>query len=175
MTSKQKPDLSADQNVASRLTAAISHFHQGQREHARQEFGAIWQQLKDTPDPYRACILAHFMADTQDRLEDELYWDIIALDAAFQALSATGASRSGDLDVNTFLPSLHLNLGDDYLRLGDDVKSAEQLCLAQKALKALPDSPYCVTIRGGITRLEEQLNGARRSLAASPGALPDEN
>jgi hypothetical protein len=56
------------------------------------------------------------------------------------------------------MPSLHLNLGDDYLRLGDRAACQRHLAAGMAATADLPDTPYASMIRGGLDRLAERLN-----------------
>jgi len=57
-------------------------------------------------------------------------------------------------------PSLHLNLGDGYLRQGRRVLAREQLTAGIAALNALPDDGYGAMIRGGLIGLHKRLTQA---------------
>ena len=61
------------------------------------------------------------------------------------------------------MPSLHANLAEDYLKLGDAATASEQLALARGFLGELQDDGYGRMVRGGI-----ELIGRR--LAAMGGA-----
>ena len=94
------------------------------------------------------CAAAHHLADLQESPRDEVTWDIRALEAA----------RSADpAEVRGFFPSLHLNLGDVYRRLGDLPRAREHLEAAQADLDTLDDDGYGQMIRGGVARLAERL------------------
>ncbi|MGW6741746.1 hypothetical protein ACWGDX_13630 [Streptomyces sp. NPDC055025] len=65
-----------------RIGQAVMLFHGGDREEARNRFGALWTEIGEAGDPLHRCTLAHYMADTQDDPGDELAWDLRALTAA---------------------------------------------------------------------------------------------
>ncbi|GHE92801.1 hypothetical protein GCM10017786_26860 [Amycolatopsis deserti] len=94
------------------------------------------------------CAAAHFLADRQDSPEEELLWDLRALEVAAAADPA---------EVRGFFPSLHLNLGDVYRRLGDVPRAREHLAAARAEIGTLEDDGYGRMIRGGIARLAERL------------------
>lgn len=68
--------------VMTRIGQAIMLLHAGDREEARNRFGVIWSEIGESGEALHRCTLAHYMADTQDDLEDELAWDLKALKAA---------------------------------------------------------------------------------------------
>lgn len=55
-------------------------------------------------------------------------------------------------------PSLHLNLGDGYLRQGRTPEARDQLNGGLAALSALPDDGYGAMVRRGLTGLEERIS-----------------
>jgi hypothetical protein len=59
--------------------------------------------------------------------------------------------------VRGFYPSLHLNLGEDYRKLGDIAAAREQLTLARSRLDALCDDDYAAGIRLALDGLAERL------------------
>ncbi len=54
-------------------------------------------------------------------------------------------------------PSLHLNLGDGYLRQGRVDEAGEQLDAGLAAVDGLGDDGYGAMVRGGLDRLAERL------------------
>jgi len=60
--------------------------------------------------------------------------------------------------VRGFYPSLHLNLGDVYHRLGDLELARAHLRLGQAALGALGDDGYGQMVRSGLDRLADRLS-----------------
>ena len=133
----------------------------GEREAARHIFAAVWEQIGgEDGDPLHRCGLAHAMADVQDDVHEELVWDLRALDAA-ELTSDERASRAGvTTPVAGFYPSLHLNLGECYRKLGELDLAREHLERGQAAVGALADDGYGQMVRGGLERLAERLSPA---------------
>ena len=75
-----------------------------------------WRATAHGDHAYR-CVIAHYLADLQSSLDDEVAWDQRALvEHAFltdEDLAPVGINSTADM-----APSLHLNLGDGYLRQG---------------------------------------------------------
>jgi hypothetical protein len=158
--------------VMERISAAVAAYGAGDRDGARQQLAEIWAEIQ-TGDPLHRCFLAHYMADLQDDVRDELRWDLRALAAADdvteERAQAFARQFNGALDVRALYPSLHLNLGDDYRRLGASAQAREHLALAQQCMHVLPDDGYGRMIRGGIAKLAERL-GAPAGTANVSGA-----
>lgn len=98
------------------------------------------------------CTIAHFLADTEEEVGAELAWDLLALEAA------TGCDRQGDVDapspeLGSFLPSLHLNVGDAYRRLGDIDRARDHARFGLGRTAALPSGGYGDMVRTGLDRL----------------------
>ncbi|WP_327120838.1 hypothetical protein OG206_27885 [Streptomyces sp. NBC_01341] len=158
--------------VMTRIGQAIMLLHAGDREEARNRFGTLWSELEECGDALHRCTLAHYMADTQDDPGDELAWDLRALIAAegmadgpakgpAGGCDATGAPR-GPRDasaVRTFIPSLHLNLAADYLKLQRFEAARAHLDLAWDAVGVLEDDGYGDAVRAEIGRLEQRMRG----------------
>ena len=73
-------------------------------------------------------------------------------------MSDERAAQAGVMSpVAGFYPSLHLNLGECYLKLGDLNRAREQLDRGQAVVGALGDDGYGQMIRGGLDRLSERL------------------
>ena len=146
--------------VMERISAAVAAYGSGDRDGARQQLAEIWAEIQ-TGDPLHRCFLAHYMADLQDDVRDELRWDLRALAAADdvteERAQAFARQFNGALDVRALYPSLHLNLGDDYRRLGAAAQAREHLALAQQCMHVLPDDGYGRMIRGGIASLAQRL------------------
>ncbi|MFI6862192.1 hypothetical protein ACIBKZ_20210 [Streptomyces sp. NPDC050421] len=147
--------------VMTRIGQAIMLLHGGDREEARNRFGALWGEIGEGGDAWHRCTLAHYMADTQDDPGDELAWDLRALSAA-QALTGRGVAPHRDaLAVRAFYPSLHLNLAADYLKLRRPAAARIHLDRARDASGVLADDSaddgYGGGIRAAIGRLERRL------------------
>lgn len=92
----------------------------------------------------------------QRDLADEVAWDEAAL-AAFAGVRDDDLTPVGIARASGMAPSLHLDLGDGYLRQGRVEDAAVQLGLAQSGLGALGDDGYVDLIRGGVSRLADRL------------------
>jgi hypothetical protein len=98
------------------------------------------------------------MADAQDDIADELAWDIRALNAALRCTDTDAQRHSEAPSIAAFMPSLHVNLAEDYFKLSDIARSKNHLASARIFLSALPDNAYAQLIRGGIERLAKHLD-----------------
>ncbi|MET7621393.1 hypothetical protein [Streptomyces sp. NPDC005408] len=159
----------SDDAVMTRIGQAIMLLHGGDREEARNRFGALWSEIGEAGEPLHRCTLAHYMADTQDDPGDELAWDLRAL-AAAEGLSEEGLSeqrlseeqparREAGVAVRAFYPSLHLNLAADYVKLQRPEAAWVHLDRARAATDALGDDGYGNGVRAAIERLEDRLRG----------------
>lgn len=145
--------------VMTRIGQAVMLLHGGDREEARNRFGALWSEIGEAGDPLHRCTLAHYMADTQDEPGDELIWDLRAL-AAVEGLSDDRLARhEAALAVRAFYPSLHLNLAADYVKLQRPGAARIHLDRARAATVALGDDGYGNGVRAAIDRLEGRLLG----------------
>lgn len=97
------------------------------------------------------------MADVQDDVRDELLWDRRALEAADLVSDEMASAAGVTSSVSGFYPSLHLNLGECYRKLGDDDQARQHLEAGLAAVGALPDDGYGHMIRGGLERLSQRL------------------
>jgi len=79
---------------------------QGQIDRARACYQKAWETAQDD---YEACIAAHYMARHQDRPEERLHWNQVALEKA----EAVDNER-----VREFYPSLYLNMGRSHELMG---------------------------------------------------------
>ncbi|CAM5548690.1 MULTISPECIES: hypothetical protein [Streptomyces] len=143
--------------VMTRIGQAIMLLHGGDREEARNRFGALWSELGADGDALHRCTLAHYMADTQDDPGDELAWDLRALTAAEGAGGGRSAQHPDLPAVRAFYPSLHLNLAADYLKLQRPDSARIHLQRARVAAASLPDDGYGDGVRAAIDRLELRL------------------
>jgi hypothetical protein len=112
------------------------------------------------------------MADVQDDERDELVWDLRAL-AAAELITTERAQEAGlTTPVRALFPSLHLNLGDVYRRLGDVQRAAEHLKRGEADVNAMAEDGYSKMIRGGLSRLAERLSTGPASPASNCGTRP---
>jgi hypothetical protein len=143
--------------IMAALGQGIEQAQRGERGAARALLAELWDRVGPAGDPLHRCAIAHAMADTQDDPREELAWDLRALDAA-ELITDERAHEAGvPGPVAGFYPSLHLNLGDVYRRLGDVDLARRHLAAGQAATDALGDDGYARMIRAGLDRLGERL------------------
>ncbi|MFG1896809.1 tetratricopeptide repeat protein [Micromonospora zamorensis] len=154
----QEQLMITDETLARINQGVQLHHHQGQREAARGLFAQIWDEIGgEQGDPLHVCVLAHSMADVQDDAHQELIWDQRALAAADLLTDDRVAQAGVPMSVAGLYPSLHLNLGECYRKLGDLGRARECLQRAQAGIGALGDDDYAQLIKGGLDRLAQQL------------------
>ncbi|MEV0357419.1 hypothetical protein AB0H71_15285 [Nocardia sp. NPDC050697] len=117
---------------------------------ARTALLELWAALGPAGDPLHRCTLAHYLADLYDDPAEALAWNIRALDAADTVTDDRVRDVHNSLTIAGFYPSLHLNLADDYRRLGSFAPAAAHLALARQHAPALGPDPYGDLIRGAI-------------------------
>jgi hypothetical protein len=136
------------EEIMERVGHAVTIGRDGDPRRAAVLLARLWDE---TDDALQRCAIAHYAADVQDRVEDELAWDLRALAAVPEPSDARFAG---------FLPSLHLNLADAYRRLGDDDAARRHLAIAAEHAPVLPDDGYGAMIRGGLAKQAELLKQA---------------
>ena len=137
------------------VIAAVGQAQQGLRGRARG--AARSSGRRPTADDHaQRCVLAHYLADREPELADEVAWDEVALREhallADDALAAIGIPSARGM-----APSLHLNLGDGYLRQGRVDEARVQLEAGLEAADALGDDAYGAMVSGGLGRLAARL------------------
>lgn len=90
----------------------------GQIDQARSIYQKAWESAQDE---YGACIAAHYVARHQDDPQKRLYWNQVALDRA-KAVT--------DGRVESFYPSLYLNMGQSYELIGKREEAKQYYDLA---------------------------------------------
>jgi len=145
-------------DVMGRVTAVVQRGQTGDRATARQELAALWAEVEQRGgDAFHRCVIAHFLADLQDDLADELAWDERALAAVAGVSDERAQEYHPSLQVRGFLPSLYLSLADDHRRLGDAERAHEFLRLAEGTIDALGDDAYGALVRSGLENLARAL------------------
>jgi hypothetical protein len=84
---------------------------QGRIEAARQRFAEAWECAMDD---YEKCVAAHYVGHLAQTPADALFWHQTALDHA---------CRTDATLVESFMPSLYVNLGHAYEQTGDAVQA----------------------------------------------------
>jgi len=152
--------MTAPDPTMARVAEAVELGQTGRATEARELFAQIWAELGPDGDPLHRVTVAHHMADLQEDPHEELAWDLRALDAVDGVTDQRAADAGATGPVAAFYPSLHLNLGEDYRKIGDAEAARRHLELGQAAAGALPDDGYGQMIRGGLEGLAQRLGEA---------------
>jgi hypothetical protein len=130
---------------------------QGDRAGARETYAALWASLDAAgdDDPIHRVWVAHVTADAQDDPAEQVRWDLVALRAADAAAERGGADG---VSVRTFYPSLHLNLGEGFRRLGDDRRARDHLAQAERHLRGHPDDDERAGIAAAVVGLRDRID-----------------
>ncbi|MEV4205553.1 hypothetical protein [Nocardia salmonicida] len=137
--------------IMARITQGVSDFRTGDPDRARAGLLAVWADIGPAGDPLHRCTLAHYLADTYDDPAEALVWDVRALDAADTLTDTRLHDHHAGLQVAGFYPSLHLNLADNFRRLGAFPAATRHIEAARERLDTLPDDDYGALIRGACT------------------------
>ncbi len=157
----------AHDHTMNTITDAVALGREGRPDDAREALLAVWASLGPQDDPLHRCTLAHYLADLYDDAAEALTWDIRALDAADSLSDARAQTFDGSLRVAAFYPSLHLNLADDYRRLGSFDAAQRQIDAARTRLHTLADDGYGATIRTAVDEVESAIRERRTEPRAS--------
>jgi tetratricopeptide (TPR) repeat protein len=120
----------------------------GRRDAAAQVFAQAWEQCTDDCE---RCIAAHYVARAQTTPEDNLRWNLEALEYA---------DAIHDGRVHGFYPSLYLNIGWAWEDLGKRDEARKYYELAAARLDSVPEGAYRETVRDGIDRGLQRVTGA---------------
>ena len=148
------------------ITAAVGVSLSGDKAAGRAALQHLWQETAER-DHAQRCVIAHYLADLEHSLEDEVRWDELALDH-YPHLERGDLAAIGIPDSRGLAPSLHLNLGDGYLRQGRPEVARAQLLAGQEGLNTLPPDGYGSLIRQGLEGLEKRLSAVQSPAQASP-------
>lgn len=122
-------------------------------DRARAKLAMLWALVGHDGDALHRCAIAHAMADVCATPEDELVWDLRALDAGVilddARLEAAGMAAS----VEGLMSSLHLNLADVYRRLGDASKAREHVAASNAAIARLAGDGYTEMVSRALSRI----------------------
>jgi hypothetical protein len=140
--------------VMAAIVAAVEQGRAGDRPGARQALETLWDE---TTDVLHRCTIAHFAADLQDSVADELRWDERALAEAGSVTEQRIQQFDSSWQVRQLLPSLHLNPADAHRRSADFTKAAHHLAAALTEIGTLPDNDYGTLIRTGAEKIDRAL------------------
>lgn len=143
--------------VMTQIGQAVGLGQRGERQDARRQLAELWDQIGRAGDPLHRVALAHAMADLQDDPHDELAWDLRALHAADEVTDDRAAQAGVTGPVAGLYPSLHLNVGEDYRKIGDLTAARHHLKLGRTAARVLGDDGYSKMIKGGLEKLGDRL------------------
>ncbi|MFE5913082.1 hypothetical protein ACFQ6B_28895 [Streptomyces wedmorensis] len=165
-TAPASPDLTMEA-----IGHAVAEGRAGGTASARQKLLGLWSTIGVTGDPLHRCSLAHYLADLYDDPAQALAWDIRALDAADAVTEQRVQEHHAGLHIAGFYPSLHLNLADNYRRLGSFEAATEHIDAARSHAPSLPRNPYGDLLRGAIQEVAEAIVRRDQSRRASaPGS-----
>ncbi|MFJ3661697.1 hypothetical protein ACIPPM_14695 [Streptomyces sp. NPDC090119] len=162
MTTNPDPTMEA-------IGKAVEVGRAGETAAARVELLRLWSTIGVTGDPLHRCSLAHYLADLYDDPAQALAWDIRALDAADALTEERVQEHHADLHTAGFHPSLHLNLADNYRRLGSFEAATEHIDTARSHAPNLPPGPYGDLVRGAIEGVAEAIADRDRTRRVVPG------
>ncbi len=151
---------------------AVTEGRAGGSASARQKLMGLWSAIGVTGDPLHRCSLAHYLADLYEDPAQALAWDVRALDAADAVTEQRVQEHHAGLHIAGFYPSLHLNLADDYRRLGSFEAAAEHIDAAEGHAPSLPRTPYGDLLRAAIQEVAEAIARRDRSRRASAPGSP---
>ncbi|MGW3094492.1 hypothetical protein ACWDCC_13690 [Streptomyces sp. NPDC001102] len=140
---------------------------------ARHKLLNLWSAIGVTGDPLHRCSLAHYLADLYEDPAQALAWDVRALDAADAATEQRVQEHHASLHISGFYPSLHLNLADNYRRLGSFDAATEHINAAKEHVPDLPQDAYGASLRTALDEVAEaifQRDTAKRPSAPGPTA-----
>ncbi|WP_433250073.1 hypothetical protein [Actinomadura nitritigenes] len=152
---------------------AVIEGRTGDTASARQKLLKLWSEIGVTGDPLHRCSLAHYLADLYEDPVQALVWDVRALDAADAVTEQRVQEHHAGLHIAGFYPSLHLNLADNYRRLGSFDAATEHINAAKEHAPNLPQDAYGAVLRTALDEVAEaisQRNTAKRPSAPSPTA-----
>ncbi|WP_395371655.1 hypothetical protein OHU45_26805 [Streptomyces tubercidicus] len=152
---------------------AVTEGRTGNTLSARQKLLNLWSAIGVTGDPLHRCSLAHYLADLYEDPAQALAWDVRALDAADAVTEQRVQEHHASLHVAGFYPSLHLNLADNYRRLGSFDAATEHINAAKEHAPHLPQDAYGAFLRTALDEVAEATSRhdtTKRPSAPGPAA-----
>lgn len=153
--------------VMTAIGAAVERGRAGDRAGARDALVQLWETVGEDGDALHRCSIAHYLADLQEAVIDELAWDQRALAAVTDLRDERVRRYHDSLQVRAFLPSLRLNVGDAHRRAGNFAEAQQHLAAAALDLDALPDDDYGSMIRAGVGKVQKALQSGSKAPLAS--------
>lgn len=150
--------MNVTKQTLERIHSAFRLYCRTQASEGRRELVAIWEELEAGGDPFCRCVAAHYLADTQNDLQDELKWDRTALEIAESAVEGLADGDASAARLQAFFPSLHLNLADDYRRLGEFATAREHADRGNELSGGLGIDAYGQRVRAELIRVAAQID-----------------
>ncbi|MCC3275278.1 hypothetical protein LJ753_05275 [Arthrobacter sp. zg-Y20] len=141
------------------ITDAVGVALSGDRAEGKRRLLECWEGTVPGEHAHR-CVLAHYLADTETDLAAEIAWDEAAL-AEHAGVKDEDLVPLGIPSARGFAPSLHLNLGDGYLRRGEPEPAHRHLVLGLSSAEVLDSDGYGSMIRAGLENLALRIEAAR--------------
>ena len=151
---------------------AVAEGRAGDVAAARRKLLDLWSAIGVTGDPLHRCSLAHYLADLYEDPAQALAWDIRALDAADAVTEQRVRDHHAGLHIAGFYPSLHLNLADNYRRLGSFEAATDHIDAADAHAPALPEGPYGDLLRSAVQEVGEAISARDRTRRSSAPGSP---
>ncbi|MFB8047506.1 hypothetical protein ACFC8F_40190 [Streptomyces hydrogenans] len=150
---------------------AVAEGRTGDTASVRRRLLALWSAIGVSGDPLHRCSRAHYRADLYEDPAQALTWYVRALDAADAVTDHRGQEHHAGLHIVSFHPSPHLNLADDYRRLGSFEAVTEHIDAAKEHAPELPRNPYGDLVRGAVQEVAEAIDRRDRTRRTSaPGS-----
>jgi hypothetical protein len=147
---------------------AVTEGRTGNTLSARQKLLNLWSAIGVAGDPLHRCSLAHYLADLYEDPAQALAWDVRALDAADAVTEQRVQEHHASLHIAGFYPSLHLNLADNYRRLGSFDAASEHINAAKEHAPNLRQDAYGAFLRTALHEVAEAIS--RRDTTKRPSA-----
>ena len=133
--------------VFAEIHAGIRLREIGKPDDARAVLSALWPAVDGADDPFARCFLAHSLADVQEDPLEELRWDLAALQAGEVVTEERASERGVPGGRRGLLLSLHLNLAESYLRVGDVGQARQHYAAGLEFVPYLGQGAYGDSIR----------------------------
>ena len=130
--------MDTDNSVVKLCVEGMQAENEGRSEDARKLFEQAWATRQDD---YDACVAAHYLARHQDNPQAVFEWNKEALNRA---------NVVNDNRVQSFYPSLYLNMGHSYETLGNLTEARRHYEMAADKLNDVPDGAYKDIVQNGI-------------------------
>lgn len=146
-----------DDPVLAQIGDAIGLSTRGDASGARTLLLQLWQAIGEAGDPLHRCAAAHSLADVVVDPHDQLTWDLRALAAADELTDARVEAAGMATTVAAMYPSLHLNLGEAYRKVGDRDRALDHLARGRETLVHVIDEGTREMFDDAFARLAERL------------------